>query len=600
MNRASYSCTVDAGSKYKVRARSAKLTLRSEWSNYSSNVQTIPAAPTGITTIRGNSATSVYLEWASVANATTYEIEYADKIKYFDSSSETHKVSGIEFTHYEQTGLSAAEYFFRVRATNSAGSSAWTDIKSVTIGKAPAAPTTWSSTTTIVSGGTLTLYWIHNSRDGSSQTYAELELTINGTTNTYTIKNSTDPDQKDKTSYYIVDTASLVEGAKISWRVRTSGVTTVYGDWSVQRLIDVYAPATLALNILDIKSAAITTLTAFPFYIKGVAGPATQAPIGYHVSITSDSYYETTDEMGTKKVVNAGEEVYSKYFDTSDVLLLEMSASNIDLQNNVTYSIAVTVSMNSGLVTTQTASLAVSWTDGTYFPSAEIGIDPDIIAAYIRPYCYLSDATLASGVTMGVYRREFDGSFTEIATGIPNEKLTFVTDPHPSLDLARYRIVATETSTGAISFFDTPGVPTNERGAILQWNEEWSNFDTTSGQTPTRPAWTGSMLRLLYNVDVKDDNSIDVSTVEYIGRKHPVSYYGTQINSTSSWSMDVPKSDKDTIYQLRRLAIWPGDVYVREPSGTGYWANVKVSFDLTHCEMLVPVSLDITRVEGGI
>ena len=43
-----------------------------------------------------------------------------------------------------------------------------------------------------------------------------------------------------------------------------------------------------------------------------------------------------------------------------------------------------------------------------------------------------------------------------------------------------------------------------------------------------------------------------------------------------------------------------GDVYVREPSGSGYWANVSVSFSQTHCETVIPVTLNITRVEGGI
>ena len=64
--------------------------------------------------------------------------------------------------------------------------------------------------------------------------------------------------------------------------------------------------------------------------------------------------------------------------------------------------------------------------------------------------------------------------------------------------------------------------------------------------------------------------------------------------------MDIPKSDKETIYGLRRLARWMGDVYVREPSGSGYWANITVSFSQKHTELTIPVSLSITQVEGGI
>lgn len=79
-----------------------------------------------------------------------------------------------------------------------------------------------------------------------------------------------------------------------------------------------------------------------------------------------------------------------------------------------------------------------------------------------------------------------------------------------------------------------------------------------------------------------------------------MSYYGTQLGETASWKVEIEKSDVDTLYALRRLAIWMGDVYVREPSGSGYWANISVSFSQTHKVLTIPVTLDITRVEGGI
>ena len=43
-----------------------------------------------------------------------------------------------------------------------------------------------------------------------------------------------------------------------------------------------------------------------------------------------------------------------------------------------------------------------------------------------------------------------------------------------------------------------------------------------------------------------------------------------------------------------------GDVYVREPSGSGYWANVSVSFSQRHTALTIPVTLNLTRVEGGV
>lgn len=664
-NHASYSCTVDAGSEYKVRCRAYKnSTTYSDWSEFSSSVSTIPAAPSGITSIKASSETSVYLEWAAstTTTATTYEIEYTTKKEYFDGSNATSNIAGIETTKYTITGLeSGQEYFFRVRAVNSEGNSSWSDVKSVTIGKDPSAPTTWSSTTTCITGETLILYWVHNAEDGSSQTYAELELIIDGVKETQTIKNTENEEEKDKTSQYTINTSEFSEGTVIQWRVRTAGITKAYGDWSVQRTVDIYAPPTLELRVTDVYGGLIETLESFPFYVYGLPGPNTQAPIGYHLSVTANEAYETVDQVGNTKNVNKGEEVYSKYFDTNETLLVELSAGNIDLENNIEYTISVTVSMDSGLTCESTYIFSVSWTDISYEPNAEIGIDEDTIIAHIRPYCEeyktvfykvesgstrysitdevvemsegiavevnenfvytttgeqvfsgtttdgteiyyatVEEKNLVEDVSLSVYRREFDGTFVELATGINNTSHTYITDPHPALDYARYRIVAITNSTGAVSFYDVPGYPVKETAVVVQWNEEWSSFDADINDELVQPPWSGSLLKLPYNIDVSDKYGSDVSLVKYIGRKYPVAYYGTQLGQTPTWRMDVPKDDKETLYALRRLAIWMGDVYVREPSGSGYWASISVSFSQTHCELIIPVTIEITRVEGGV
>lgn len=659
---ASYSCMINYGSRYKVRCRGKRNSIYGNWSNYSEPVLTKPSAPSSITTCNATSATSVYLAWNAESTAITYDIEYATNREYLDGSNATTTINNITGTQYTVTGLESGEkYFFRVRAVNEQGESSWSDITSVAIGKDPAPPTTWSSTTTAIVGEELILYWVHNAEDGSSQTYAEVEMYVNDVKYTYTVKNSTDEDEKDKTSHYVVDTSKYEEGAKIQWRVRTAGVTLAYGDWSVQRTIDVYAPATLELNVTNSNGYPIDTLTSFPIYISGVAGPNTQSPIGYHVSIISNSSYETTDDIGNFKMINNGDEIYSQYYDTTEDLVLELLPGSIDLENNVRYTVACTVTMNSGLTTEETRSFSVAWTDELYTPSAEIGIDTDTLSAHIRPYCEYypmiyykvshdsskgiytktntvidelegisvdeaftenddivysgvtasgesvyfcvvqsEEGVLVEDITLSVYRREYDGSFVEIGSGLKNTDNTFVTDPHPSLDYARYRIVAISNSTGAVSYSDIPGYTVGEKSVVIQWGETWSDFDATNTDKQSEPTWSGSMLKLPYNIDVSDSNTTDVTFVEYIGRSHPVSYYGTQVGSTSTWNVDIEKSDKNTLYALRRLAIWMGDVYVREPSGSGYWASISVSFNQTHCELVIPVSLNITRVEGGV
>lgn len=597
---ASWSCTVDAGGRYKVRCRGVKGSTYSAWTSYSENVTTVPSVPKSITKCSAASKTSVALEWEAVTNAITYDIEFATKKSYFDVTDQTQTVSGILTTNYEKTGLeSGQEYFFRVRATNEQGSSEWSDIKSVVIGTTPESPTTWSSTTTAVVGEDLTLYWVHNSEDNSKETFAQIELIVNDTTlPTITVQNEhyDDEDWLVTSSSYVLDTSSMPTGATIKWRVRTAGITREVGDgkWSIQRTINVYAPATLSMNILNSNHSASSYITSFPFYISISSGPDNQTPTSYNVTITSNETYDTVDNVGNEIIIGNGEEVFSRNYDVDDhSILIELTASNISLENNIAYTVTCRVSMDSGLTAEDSSTFTIGWDEFVANPNAEIIIDRDQLVAHVCPNC--DRPSLIS-----IYRREFDGKFIEIATDIDSESNTFVTDPHPALDFARYRLVAKDESTGIISYYDVPGVEFGESSVVIQWDETWSEFDADPDETLEAPAWSGSMLKLPYNIDITDTSDPDAELIEYIGRENPVSYYGTQIGSSSSWNVDIPKNDINTLYALRRLARWKGDVYVREPSGSGYWANVKVSFSQKHRNLIIPVTFSIKRVEGGM
>ncbi len=679
--RAAYTRTVQSDHEYKVRCRSyGKGSYISDWTAYSENVYSTPSAPSGITSVKASSKTSVLLEWAEVKFATSYDVQYSQKQENFDINDQVPEKSGVENTSWEFTGLETGkEYFFRVRAARDSIKSGWTEIKSVVLGTKPAAPTTWSSTTTAIVGEPVNMYWVHNSADGSSQTRATLNVYVNDTlVVNQIIENTASEEDKDKTSVYTFDTASYSEGATIKWKVRTAGVTNEYGDWSIDRTIDVYARPSLELSVLGVDNNDLDVITEFPLTIKALGHPNTQLPIGYHLSVTSKSDYETTDSLGNIKMVKAGDQVYSNYFDVTGMLETVLSANDIDLENGVEYVFSCIASMNSGLTAEDTKTLSVAWEDRTCEPNAEVVINPDDITAEIRPYCQIAqtvryrvlyrdgqyvktnevlsnvyknvfvydhipdgeedyvlndpDATTTTGekvhagfeysedgtseveiyfcevqefeditdVYLAVYRREYDGSFTKIESDIDGETNATVVDPHPSLDYARYRIVATSKDTGAISFYDLPLYPVDCKSVIIQWDEAWTNFEVRDDGEVTEPSWSGSMLKLPYNIDVSDNTRIDVEHVEYIGRSHPISYYGTQVGESSTWNVTIDKSDKETIYALRRLSKWMGDVYVREPSGLGYWATISVSFSQKHCEKAVPVTLNITRVEGGV
>lgn len=1133
---AKFSCSVDPGYDYKARCRAVKNGLYSEWTDYSSNVQTKPSKPDKINEIRALSGTSLTLNWSESTNAETYELEYATKLEYLGMSNASTTINGITGPRYIITGLGSGEkYFIRVRAANAQGKSDWTEAVSIILGSIPAAPTTWSSTTTAIVGEDMKLYWMHNSKDGSKETIAEIECIINNEapTTVQVIKTNI----SDDVSYYNLITRTLTEGATIRWKVRTAGVTGEYGPWSATRVISIYAPPALALTIREDSAygSVINEITRFPFYIVAGTGPASQKPLGYHLSVISRDSYETVDNLGNVKMVSAGQEIMSKFYDINEhTLTVKVTPGDIDLENNCRYYLQCTVTMDSGLTKEEKIAFEASFVETEYFPTAEILFNRDTLSTHIRPYCterhfnfyevestageasytgtdikatntieaplksailygqtlvnllnriattattqysdvasvkngalkpstkyllkiknntneekryysaeltewelfiipqnsefakvittksvlptrhiilqnhikhsvendiqivfieyqddmenwdipyftgmqsvkmpvlsttgknllnmhdyklrfattfvgstndsitfttteawggifydfylkpsqtyyvsfdspqtsselkcfvrllntssstiggsksysfttdstgkvrfsfettsalenatvsnvqieegtqaspyephksnilstpsdlelrgigdvqdtldlltgevventikYLfngnenwkmstqspsntdvlrfstnlidalppagntdelvqktimcdkfivengydrnkecvfinnektfsiyisktkcsdlqtfktwlsnnnvtilakksekvhktvdlsivdqdnspvnwmstfkdtthisssSDTTnslvgeldvvvktkdalvsynrteikidplegtsidgaittegdlvfvgvnskgqviyftvkestreyLVENVTLSVYRQDYDGRFVTIATDIENLSSIYVTDPHPPLNYANYRIVVTDKITGGISYVDIPPYEIGVKSVIIQWGEKWENL-TVLGQDPVEQVeWAGSMLKLPYNIDVSDSNTMDVSLVEYIGRAHPVSYYGTQLGVSSTWNVEIPKYDTSTLYGLRLLAIYTGDVYVREPSGSGYWANISVSFSQKHKELTIPITLNIKRVDGDV
>lgn len=599
--RASFTCTVTAGSKYRVRCRAINMVgstkVYGEWSPYSSEVSTIPSSVTELV-CTVESETSVRLSWKGDSTATSYKVEYTTKREYFDSSSEVSSLT-VETNYAYVTGLETGEeWYFRVCAVNEDGESGWSDIVYKVIGTKPETPTTWSLTTTAVIGEEVTLYWVHNTEDGSKQTQAQIELVMNGDAKIVTVDTPQDEsteNEEEKIYSYNLDMSEYPEGAEVLWRVRTRGITQEYSDWSVQRTINVYAPAVASLQLGDGSGI----LTAFPYAIAVTAGPDVQKGITYHISIVAEDSYETEDQIGNPVLVNAGTEVYSKLFTVMDNSFShDLMPEEIVLENNQAYTVNVAVSMDSGLIAEASDMFTVVWDDDNYDPDAEITIDEEVLCAYITPYCIDPDSNMVENVVLSVYRRDFDGKFIEIATDLTNDGVTTVVDPHPSLDYARYRIVARNINTNVCGYSDLPGIPVGGPSIVVQWDERWSQFDYSGEDEVETPPWTGSMLILPYNVDVNENSDPDISLVEYIGREHPVSYYGTQKGITQTWSTDVPKKDAETIYALRRLSVWSGDVYVREASGNGFWASIKVSMDTKHNTLVVPVTLNITRVEG--
>ena len=649
-----YNLAVDT--KYKVRARANNIktvksafsnkkydkSIWSEWGEYTSEFTSRPKAPTDFVA-KVKSENSVYLEWVGCDTATQYEIWYADDA----DSMETQSGPNFSKTTTESkdpriiiSGLEAGKkWFFRVRAVNSSGYSDWwknpSDPKdwtqTVILGTKPEPPTTWSSAIVAKINNTdkVNLYWVHNSEDGSSERYSQLKLITNDGEPTIITLENTNKDEygeyTDETRVHSIDTKDYSDGDELKWSVRTQGVwinpesteKEGYGDWSIERSVKFYEEPSLDIDVLDSKGTPTTTITQFPIAIKCATFPSTANPIGFSINIEATESYSIDDDTGNTLYVSAGDSIYQKFIDgnSGDI---KLGVGDLNLQNTMKYKIVGVASFDSGLTATnkddaKTFEVAFDERlDKFTLDLTEITPDFDNLTVSINPKCYIDDEATdeettettetaelveAENIVMSVYRREVNGKFTEIGTGAEDNSVSF-TDPHPSLDIARYRIVVKDKLTGAMTYADID-YEMEETSIIINWNEEWSTL-TTDDPDDFTPAWSGSMVKLPYNIDVTESNTMDVTLIEYIGRERPVSYYGTQLGENPQWTCEIPKYDTETIYQLRRLAVYKGDVYVREPSGTGFWASVAVSFNLKHTALTVPVTLNITPVEGGM
>lgn len=651
-NTSSYSLNLSPGSKYKVRARGRRGSITGDWSEYTSNYETVPNAPASITSLKALNETSIKVEWGKVSSAKTYSIEHAEKEEYFNGSNATTTIDGIETNSYIVTGLeSGKRYCFRVKSVNETGDSTWSKSKAIVLGEKPEPPSTWSDRSTAMIGDKVLLSWVHNTKDGSDLTISQIEFTVNGKSDIHQIGLGSDGKP---INTFEMPTFMHKDSTKIYWRVRTRGVLDQYSDWSIERVITIYAPPTMSMRLMDRNNNDITSITEFPFNIRTSYGPSSQKPIAYTLRIKSKESYTTLTPFGMVNI-NAGDDVYSEVIVTSRDLNVIFDAGNIDLENGIEYEALCEITMNTGLSTNDNILFDVNWEETYIYPNAEILIDKDTLSASIRPYCetyediyyrvstdgskYIETAieipnsqngtsvdnavtntgkvvySNSSGlfcinenarrleikdVSLSVYRRTHDGKFVEIETNINGNNNTFVTDPHPSLNYGRYRIVATDNRTGAISFIDTSSVDIGVESIVIQWNDVWSNFSADGETNEDIDFASSSMIQLPYNISISESNTPDTSMVNYIGRENPVSYYGTNIGVSSTWNAEFDKNDDELLYALRRLSVYMGDVYVREPSGVGYWANIKVSYDKSYNSLIIPVTFNITRVEGGI
>ncbi len=236
---------LSVGTTYYWMVNAACTGSLSLWSTvWSFSTLAVPAAPTLSAPANGtaNEATSLTLAWNAAARAVTYGIQVAT-------------VSTFATTVFSQTGLTGSPaavsglaagtvYYWKVNATDAAGSGAWSAVRNFTTGIGAPIPTTPASGETDL-GKTVSFTW--ESVSGAATYTMQISTSISFATTVMSCAGITGTalsfsNLSDKTIYF--------------WEVRAVG-TTVSGAWSAVQYFEIdYTSARSPLA----KAAGIPTL----------------------------------------------------------------------------------------------------------------------------------------------------------------------------------------------------------------------------------------------------------------------------------------------------------------------------------------------------
>lgn len=601
-----WSFTLAAGVDYHIRARLKSETRSSKatsgWT-YAA-VATRPGAP-GDPEAAATGASSAIVSWDAADGATSYVVQHvAGDSASFDTDPES--VDEVEITSgtlYTPSGLeSGTLHWFRVKARNAAGDSGWSAACSCTVASAPEAPTLLDTAAAYMDGATARIRWTHNSTDGSSQTAGQVELTYTGD-NAPSSGTTVDVGTAEALA---LDLTGLGDATVVAFRVRTKGAHADWSPWSGTSSFTVYAQPELACSAGQPDGeggeAALSEespLAAFPIYVHLDPSGGGNQVVGYDVAIVCTEAADVVDEYGRTVRASEGSAAWQAHLSTSDDPYdVEVGAGECRLAEGGTYEIRATVAMATGLrAECDPLAFGVSLDADIAQPTATVTFDPDYLTADIVPACYELDGetgeeteVLRDGTTLAVYRVEADGDLVCLARGIDNDGASTVTDPHATFRECWYHVVATDTATGVSTAADYMDDSDHDSCAI-QWDEAWR----PAGDGATRYDYEGSLLDGFFNMSFDNDVAPVAEGVRFAGRKRLVHYYdGVGVDESASYTLQFALSDAETMALARALAAYPGDVYIREPTGTGYWARVSCHFSYATGSQFATLSVSAT------
>lgn len=500
-------------------------------------------------------------------------------------------------TEFVVSSLDAGkEWFFRVVAVNATGESELSPVASTVLASDPEAPTMLALPRAARLGETVEVGWTHNCEDGCAQVAAEVAVEIAGqiTTLTATTGSSVQVD---------AEALGATDGADVSVQVRTKGMTGVWSPWSEPASFSVWVPPTITVSA-ECPAGAVgqgTPMTSLPLDVTMTSQSGSGQRVAtwtLDLSTAADirSYVETNGEY---RYLPAGTSMATVVVDASDDDFdaaeqhVSLGADAGAFVTGAVYLLSASALYDNGL--TATAELQFTFESDYSLPAPDATVDiyGDWTAA-IYPVCADSETgERVEDVTLAVYRIDAYDVLVPIASGIPNDGRCVI-DPHPDFGECRYRITANHAGTDAVSVNDLEPVEVPAERILIQWDETAIPED---GDPEAAVVASSETLELANDVTIQEGSAKDVTYSGYAGQERPTADYGTDPGLTGGWTARFPRVlGNDVLRQLRKLEAWMAPVYVREPYGSGYWANADVNVSQPPSSAYSSVSLTITVV----
>lgn len=583
--------TATDGNAYRVDARqqNTRSGTYSGFSGFSDVLEMPPTAPTNLNVTTLSSA-AFSASWTKTGyTGSGFDLRWAqspDNLRLDDPPSDVSEASVSNGATTYSATVTAGTWYFCVRATSQQGNSAWTNPIKVVVGLTPTAPTIGSLPPYATIGDVLSLTWTYNNTDGSTQSAYEVEASTNNGS-WMAVASGTD-----STALVNYDTSGHSHGDQLRLRVRTKGVTGVWGPWGQSTVVGCEQPITATVEV---------TRDTLPLTLRlQTDGDVRQ----WHLLVTSQSQATVTRADGNRGVLPAGTVAFENVlgfgdegFDPREVEV-ELGLAEASIANGVTYLATLSVISEHGVTDDDFCEFTPAWDVDTPMPMAAIPDPGEDLVAHIFPECHVNEAEEVEGedtwplrddVTLAVYRIDSDGHPLLIADGLPNDGTAEVIDPHPSFGDCWYRVAAT-AEDGSIGFSDV-SCHTECSSVVLQFDTGVSYYSDEFDSM--------GMIELPYDIEVTESYDGDAELVEFIGNSDPTLYVGTQLGRTASVSSTILTTDDPRVVErVRLLAGSLSRAYYRDPSGLGFWAWVEPSLRWRRGSEAVEASFKVSRVMG--